>query len=328
MECLRCGKSFRRFCDLKRHFKNKQICKHIYLDIDQNTMINCYKQYLPIFYNIKDQNRIINNHTEDHKEIINNHKYTQIICEHCGRYFHHKTNYYRHKKDYCKVIIATQLTEQITQSLTQSVFNIKYDALQIEYENKFQELEDKINNLLSHTTQNNIESNNITYNQVNQITDIITNNTININKYGNENLSNLNLEQWEKILSTEFNMITNLIKHIHIDTEENRNIYIPSTKEKYASIFQDDKWNLVEKDNLIKYLVQHNCVRIQDAIDTYGTEFTKISAKRTQNILNLCESDSDEIEKTKVNTSLMFINENEIVRNTYQKNYNKKMKAR
>ncbi len=352
--CFRCGNEFSRNDSLKRHFNRKNICDAIYLDIDGKMILEKYDEYLIQYKLLLSKNLVtisnnggnnMDNNSDNNVKKVDTKHQRKFICEFCDKGFNHKNSYYVHKKRYCKIINVTQNKDELMQEFLEIKFNVlniekelkeqkeqsennikKYQKVKFALEKKIEKLEKQIN---SQVLQ---KQNNISENQINQSGENITNDTqninININNYGEEDILKLDLDQWQTILAHEFNMISELIKYIHIDNDKNRNIYIPSSKEALLLILQDQKWQLADKKDIINKMIFDKSNLIEDIIENHGNEFTKISSKRTQNILNLCITDDEEKNKIRKNVKLLFMNHSDLIKNTYEKNYNKKIKTR
>ncbi len=200
------------------------------------------------------------------------------------------------------------------------------EKIKEEYEEKIKILEEKINNhdqIISTNSNSNNVQNNI-QNNMNNSHNNTTNNQYNItiNSYGNEDISKITSEMWDKIISSEFEMIPNLIEEIHINTPENRNLYLANNKEKFALILQGEKWKLIDKKDLITTLIMDKTILLESIIDKEEGNFNHI---RARNAIDLCKHDDDEIESVKKNTMLILLNNNNLIRKTYEENYNKKI---
>tara|TARA_B100001173_G_scaffold73670_1_gene62679 strand:- start:313 stop:861 length:549 start_codon:yes stop_codon:yes gene_type:complete len=76
-----------------------------------------------------------------------------------------------------------------------------------------------------------------------------TNNTININNYGDENLKHLRSKDFANLLGGIYGAVPKLIKKIHFDPQypENQNIKLPNKKLPYLKVMKDNKWELINK---------------------------------------------------------------------------------
>ena len=281
---------------------------------------------------------------------------TKSVCEKCGKVFNHKCNYYTHKRKYCCVIKKNKLMDEYLET--------KYNLLKLEYEEKLDETKNNLENMIKKEIEDKnkfIEENNklkeenslIKVNLENKINElesklnnqiikkqniqnIISNNNTNINNgiiniihnYGEENISKLTVKDWEKIMSYEFDMIVKLIEQMHIITEENRNIFIPSLKEKYAMIMNNQKWNLVDRKNLINSIINNKNILLEEMIEKFGENFEEVEKKRSESIIRYCGTDDEEREKIKNDATLILFNNRELIRSTYEEKYGKKITTR
>jgi hypothetical protein len=129
-------------------------------------------------------------------------------------------------------------------------------------------------------------------------------------------------------MSHEFDMIVKLIEYIHIIPPENRNAFIPSLKEKYAMIMRNQKWDLVDRREFINDLVISKNVMLEKLLDEYGSQFENVNPNRSRSVINYCKNDEEEYGKIKTNTNLLLYNNKDLVKNTFENNYNKKIKGR
>ena len=171
-----------------------------------------------------------------------------------------------------------------------------------ELEDKIKELADKLNDQLTSISSQHHHTNNNATNQINQTGNgnqaaTVINNISFINNFGSEDLSKITPKEVETIVATEFNMISNLIKHIHIDTPENRNIYIPSLKEKHAMVKKDDKWELVNRNTFVNRMIVDKSISLEEMIDKNGEQFEKINPNRSIRVLRHCTTDDKEIKR-------------------------------
>lgn len=342
MECLRCGKKFRGKYDVKRHLRSKQLCPPIYLNINENDMLTNYNYYFDIYkkhiYNISMD--IEKKNKEKNKKTNTN----GVTCEWCGKKFTFKSNCYTHKSKHCRVI---KLEQNKKNMIMNELLESKVNLLEINYEdkinemkekqekqdkekeeliNKIKQLEDILSNQLiptNNTTNNNQMNINNTAGQIAE--NITNNNHIVINNYGQEDLSSIDRTVFERIAANEYTMIQDMIDYIHIETECNRNVYIPSHKEKYAMILNNHKWDIVDKRELIDNLVYDKRQMLHKLLNIYRDELDTISAKRTQSILEYCESEMGEILKIKSEVLTKLLNNRDNIRYTFEVNNGEKV---
>lgn len=119
------------------------------------------------------------------------------------------------------------------------------------------------------STTNNIVNNNIVNNtQVNYF----------INNYGDEDVSRITKRDFLRIFKTRKMSIPKVIEMIHFnkDLPQNHNVYISNYKDNYALIFTDNKWKIIDKNEILRKL-------IFDSRDLLETEFLEFKASELKN---------------------------------------------
>jgi hypothetical protein len=94
----------------------------------------------------------------------------------------------------------------------------------------------------------------------------ITNNTININNYGSEDVSHLSHEYKISLLKIPFGMLQKLIKEIHFNKHkpENKNIYISNQRDNKVQIFENGEWKYEKKKIAIRNLIDRKYYLMDD----------------------------------------------------------------
>ena len=77
-----------------------------------------------------------------------------------------------------------------------------------------------------------------------------------------------------KLLKIPFGALPKLIKHIHFNPEhpENHNIKITNKKLPYASVWEDDKWTVKDKKEVISNMVDKGFNILEEHYDNGGKE--------------------------------------------------------
>ena len=334
-DCLRCGKQLSNKGNLNRHLRNIRICQSIYLDISPDEIIKNYNKYEEQYrklinekFDIDDNNKY--NIKNNNKEIVKE----EYICEYCNKIFTHRRSCLRHSKNYCKVKKSIDKNK----ALMDEFLSTKYNLLKIEYEEKLEKSKDefqKENNKMKEKLEKKIkelETKMIPYTQNNSNTNNINNGHIGdnvtiINNFGEEKFT-INAEECEKIMSSEFDMIIKLIEYIHVLPPENRNSFIPSLKEKYAMILRNQKWDLVDRTEFINNLVINKNVMLEELLDKFGSKFKNVDPSRSRSVINYCKNDEEEYKRIKTGATLLLFNHKELIKDTYETKYNKKIQAR
>ena len=187
--------------------------------------------------------------------IKNNYK-----CENCTMIFTTRQAKSRHLQKSCKIKNTNTIISELKSE------NIKMKKQNEELNNKFNELL-KLCKIHPKTLQ---KINNQLIN--NNINNGIINNTINIVKFGSEDLSTI-LSQSEilKILNRKMSSLEESIKIIHCNENrpEFKNIYITNLKDKYAYIFDGNKFTAGLKTDILDELVDNHVENIEISMDEY-----------------------------------------------------------
>lgn len=157
---------------------------------------------------------------------INENISQDLDCIYCGKKFTRKDNLTRHLQNRCVVLRMHIDTEK--EELKQKVENLE------------KQLINKTDNVI-----NNI--NNSVNTQINNIT---------INGFGNENISYITGDLINKYLELPYSAVPNLLETIHFNPEhpENHNLKITNKKEPFAKVYEDKKWILKNKNDIIEYI--------------------------------------------------------------------------
>lgn len=285
------------------------------------------------------------NNSNEHKSVEK--AATNILCERCGQTFKHRCNYYTHKKKYCNAVKEEKklqeefLEKQYTLLKMEHIENYQkliteneqmkeeYSLIKEEYklmEEQLQIITKKLENYVDNTQQNIVSNNNGTNNG--QIANTGNINNIIINNYGNEDLSSINQDVFEEIAGSEYSMIQNMIDHIHVETPCNRNIYIPSTKEKYVMVLQDNNWEIRDKREIIDELIVNNHNLLTKLFDEYKNNLKTIGKERTRQVLEYCGYDAEERVKIKEHIMMNLLNKRYKIRSHYESVNKKRMNSR
>jgi hypothetical protein len=204
-----------------------------------------------------------------------------ITCDKCSKLYSSNSSYNRHiKLNRCKIKITTN---EIKCNYCDKSFKSKQNKQKHELKckdirnNELKKLNDKITQLektvkLSQpSTTNNIVNNNNTN----------TNNTqVNyfINNYGNEDISHITKRDFLRIFKTRKMSIPKFIEMLHFnkDVPQNHNVYISNYKDNYALIFSNNKWKIIDKNEILRKL-------IFDSRDLLETEFDEFKVSELKN---------------------------------------------
>lgn len=176
-----------------------------------------------------------------------------FTCKYCDTTFSRKNNLNQHIKKTCK-------------KNYQKLYEIEKCKNEVK-EKEIADLYKRIDKLID---------------KVGNTTNITNTNTINLNCYGNEDLSHITDKFKTNLLKIPYDMIPKMIEAIHFNQHkpENKNIYLPNKKEPFIKIYCDSKWMYKDRKETIKDLVHTNYYRLDDHFDDNGEELNSSQQKR------------------------------------------------
>ena len=108
-------------------------------------------------------------------------------------------------------------------------------------------------------------------------------NTVNLNSYGNEDISNITDSMRNELLKLPYSMVQNMIEQVHFNDKkpENKNIALTNKKEKMIKVYKDNKWRYKDRDETLDELIQINYGRLDNYYENKGNnELSNIHNKR------------------------------------------------
>jgi hypothetical protein len=160
------------------------------------------------------------------------------VCKYCERNFKFKQSMYRHIKYSCIKNKTEDLTELVR------LLNNQLENQQNQLENQNNQLQTQskqIEKLMGKLEINSSFNNNT-----------INNNNITLLNYNDTDVSHLTDDDYKKCIKKVCFCVMGLIEKVHFnpDKPENMNVYISNIKNKYMMIYQNNKWNLTNKNEL------------------------------------------------------------------------------
>jgi hypothetical protein len=238
-----------------------------------NRKFSCTNNYID---NLVIENPIIDDTNSVSENSINNKK--KYKCEICHKEFNKKSNYTSHvnKKKTCNNEIVSELKN----------YKNEYFNLLIKYE----ELQNKFIGLNTNNTTNNT---NITNNNHNTIT---TNNIINITltNFGNENYTKLTNDEQIRILKSNKQCVSNLIKYLHTNDRlpEYKNICVKNLRGKGGYLYEGNKWLHCNFENLLIILFKNKINDLEKILNSNEG----LNSFNNNYIQNLIENYTDDME--------------------------------
>jgi uncharacterized C2H2 Zn-finger protein len=272
-KCEKCNKEFNQKCNYISHINKKNPCINTNEDEDKNIII--YK------------------------------------CDKCNKEFKKKCNYITHinRKLSCNGVNSenNQLLLKV-QELENKLLEVEKEnsikqnkIILLEEENK--KINELYNNLLDKCIKNN--SNNI----ITNTNTVNNNNTINITlaNFGNEKYTKLTNEEQIRILKSNKQCVSNLIKFLHINDRlpEYKNICVKNLRGKGGYLYEGNKWLHCNFENLLiilfknkindlekilnnnEGLINFNNNYIQNLIENYTDDMDSFIKNNKDNIINM-----------------------------------------
>ena len=229
----------------KKHIINYNNCHHKIEDLNgciKTIKMNPNESFLNPNESFLNPNESYLNPNESLNQKNNNYK--KFHCEYCNNYYTTSSNLHRHLRK-CKAINDSKLLSTIKD-------------MEENHQKELQMQKEKIDQMEreKEAMKNQIE---ILLNKVGDTTNI-TNNTIVLNCYGNENLKHITDSFKTDLLKLPYAMIPKMIEatHFNKDCPENKNICLPNKKAPYVKVFQGESWIFKDKKETIKELVDKN----------------------------------------------------------------------
>jgi len=227
-ECDKCNKKFNFNSLLKKHQSRKRSC-----------------------ITIEDYHNKLKEITDKIENIINESLKINIKCLFCEKNFSNKSNLSKHIYKVC--VVKNELDNEKNKIL-------EYKKNQ-ERNNEIKQLRIDMEKILKKQTTNITINNTINNNNNNLV--------ININPYGKENLSHITDTDYKKYLNGFFSGFTKFIEKVHFDKHmpENHNICISNIKSKYVYVYEDNKWIMKHKNDILDNLITKKYNILTDKCD-------------------------------------------------------------
>lgn len=227
---------------------------------------------------------------KDNDENKNSLYQTNNICKYCQKIFTTKQAMYRHIKYTC-----SQNSDESIVELCR-LLNEKERRL-MEQGDQIKVLYDKIERL----------SNKL---QITNINNGIINNNINIKllNYEQTDYSHLTENDYVTCIKDCNYSVKTLIEKVHFNENkpENMNIYISSIKGKYAMVYKNNKWQIIDRKTQIDDLYDTNEIILSTWYKEYKIKYPEIMQDMKRYLQNIEENDT--INEVKKEILLMLYN--------------------
>lgn len=222
------------------------------------------------------------------------------ICEYCNKIFSREDNLLRHINNYC--IKKDEKSKSDNEKINKlQLINAEACKKIDEYQREKEKLYNQIEQLLDK-----VGTTNITHNTTNNLDVSQTQNNVNINNFGDENLDMLTNKFLNNMIKFPFSAIPKMIKKIHFNDSypQNKNIRMLNKKDNKVQIRKNNQWEYVNKKNTFKKLIDDNNYQLEKYYqdnkdiypDLYRKRFNIFQDKLTSNDKDLLNEVNDETE--------------------------------
>ena len=305
-KCPRCGFETNIKTKYVQHLKRKYICNSILNDNDLN------EEYIK--YNIKDK-IIYKPQMNPNDPKLNRIEPKKHECEYCKKIYSTNSHMNRHLK-ICK---ERKKDEECKNDMLELINKLNEQQNELRYEFK-KELEKKNNEFKKQLDRKDKQIDELIKKagiQNSNITNNIQQN-IKILAYKNTDLSHLTDNDYLKCLRHSNFCVPNLIETIHFNPKkpENHNVYISNIKNKYALVYDGNKWKLNNQNETINDLFDKNHDILEQKLEEWienGKEYPEIMKKFNR---YLEKKDKDEVvNKIKEEIKLILFNNRTMISN-------------
>lgn len=155
----------------------------------------------------------------------------------------------------------------------------------------------------------------------------ITNN-IYINEFGNENIDHITKKDWKNIIHKYYGAIPTLVEKVHIENQENQNIFIPSIKDNYALIYEKNNWQFRALTQVLEEIISANADRLYDFINDNQGEIDERTILKLDTIMEQLENGDTLYKKYQNEIKYLLLNNRNLIKAHYEKNFLKPIKHR
>ena len=274
-KCIRCGYETNHKSKMFSNLERKKVCKpllnNVNLDEYKSRILECENIELDKKSHFTQNDSIFRSTGTPQTPTKKTQKNTDILCKFCEKQFSRKDALSRHLKT-CK---EKKKDDECKQSMTDLVEMLNSQLK--EQREEFKKELDKKNNQIDELIQKAGIQNSGT------ITNNIQNN-IKILAYKDTDLSHLTDKDYMYCLNRSNMCIPNLIKMIHFNPKnpQNHNIYISNIKNNYIMVYDGDKWNIQNRNDIIDDLIDENESVLEQKLEDWienGKNYPEIMKK-------------------------------------------------
>ena len=205
-------------------------------------------------------------------------------CDFCDSEFSTFAHKRRHENHRCKIRFSKE---------NELIKHLKEEKKQL-----YKQIDKLIEKAGNNTTINNSAINN-------------QSNTINLNSYGNEDMSHITDAFKSDLLKIPFGMIPKMIEAVHFNPgkPENKNIALPNKKEKTIKIFSGNQWVFKDRNDVINELLDGKYFILDTHYEKVGETLNPFQADNYQKFKSeFDDCDKELLERLKKECELILLN--------------------
>jgi len=258
-KCLRCGYETHIKTILIRHLNRKNICRLNNIDIK----IVEYKEHIlsgKSYEEFESQQK--NNNFVQISQQKNNNKTTKgnFKCIHCNKVLSYKQSYYKHLQ-ICK---EKKKEEEAKDSMDElvKILNNQMKEQKKELDKRDKQIKEQNKQIEQLIKKAGINNSNITQN---------IQNNIKLLAYKDTDISTITNKDIRSCMNHNNMCVSHLIKMIHLDPKkpENHNVYISNLKNGYIMVYDGDKWDTLNREEIIEDMINNKECLIQDRVEDW-----------------------------------------------------------
>jgi hypothetical protein len=305
-KCNRCNKTFKQKIDYTRHMNRKIPCES---DQSNNQMIAAKQQQVTA----KEQQKATENVQLKDNKLVDDKE-----CQYCHKIFTRRYTLNIHLSKRCKIKkqqddqkeeLLQKLVEQMNKEMAEMKEVIKQNNKEI---SKLKTQNKKYVQKIGCQQNNNTKIDNQQNNNIH-----INNNNIKLLAFGNEDMSHLVDEVYQKILNKGFKSVPTFVQYLQFNrnSPQNHNVYISNIQTNYALVYDGDDWKLKERNDVLQQLIDDKTAILSDKFDELLTKLDEHTVRKFQRFLNE-SGDNEVISNIKNDLKLLLYNNKKIPEKT------------
>jgi hypothetical protein len=241
---------------------------------------------------------------------------TSIICEKCEKKYKNSTTYNKHiSLNRCKVVDKSLDCKHCNKIFLHKDYRARHEKKCIVSKSptEIQKLEEKIENMenrIINILENKIEPTHITNNN----TQNIQNNIHLTLNYGEENMNHITIKDIISFLELGENGVEALVEYKHFNRQvpENCNVVIKNLNNKFALMYKNSKWEVVNKSYILQDLYTSNVTYLKGKFEEIKSNLPKKIMNKFQKFIELSRN-VDIIEPILDNIRCILYNNRDLV---------------